>query len=150
MICANVTDAPCYRGIHPRLDRVLELLGTDFIHTVGSQRQDIDGDALYATRFDLTSATEPDRPFESHQRYLDVFVCMAGRERVDVARPDTLALFDQHDDYWGYHGQPQQGAVLTPGTFVVLFPGDAHRPGEAVEGAEPFSRLVFKVLYKED
>ena len=40
--------------------------------------------------------------------------------------------------------------ILTPGSFLVLFPGDAHRPGMAVEGPEKVSRIVFKILAGND
>lgn len=149
MILSKIEDAPVYRGIHPRLDRVLELLAAGRLSDLGTETTALEGDALYATRFDLVSSEEPDRPFESHRRYLDVFVCLSGCERIDLARPEELRPFAQRDDYWGYHGEAAQSVVLRPGSFLVLFPSDAHRPGGSVKGAESFSRLVFKILFKE-
>lgn len=100
----------------------------------------IDGDKLYVTRFDVTTSTDEARSFEYHRRYLDIFTLAAGRERVDIATPAKLTVHEQHDDYWGCRGTPEQSVLLTPGSFLVLFPGDAHRPGMAVTEPENISR----------
>ena len=150
MIYAKLSDAPAYRGIHPRLDRALALLTEEKLSSFGTEKTAIEGESLFVTRFDLVSSAEEDRPFESHRKYLDLFVCIAGRERVDLAEPEELEEFTHRDDYWGYHGRAGQSVVLTPGHFLVLFPSDGHRPGGAVEQPENFSRLVFKIQFEEN
>ena len=146
MIYASLTDAPAYRGIHPRLDRVLSLLTSDFLETVGTQRQELEGEALYVTRFDVVSSADEARLFEYHRSYLDVFVTVRGCERVDLASPEALTLREQTGDYWGGSAVPEQSVLLSPGRFLVLFPGDAHRPGMAAARPEALSRIVFKIL----
>ena len=146
MIYATLTEASSYRGLHPRLDRVLGLLGPEFLSSLGKERVELDGEDLFATRFDLATSTDESRLFEYHRRYLDVFVTVAGRERVDIATPEALTLREQRGDYWGAAGEAEQSVQLSPGRFLVLFPGDAHRPGMAVAEPENISRVVFKVL----
>lgn len=146
MIFASLTDAPAYRGIHPRLDRALALLTPEFLAAVGTERQCLEGEALYVTCFDVSTSNDPERLFEYHRRYLDLFVTVRGRERVDLAAPETLTLRAQQGDYWGGSGKAEQSVTLCPGRFLVLFPGDAHRPGSAAEQPEEISRVVFKIL----
>ena len=146
MIYATLTEASSYRGLHPRLDRVLDLLGPEFLSSLGTERVELDGEDLFVTRFDLATSTDERRLFEYHRRYLDVFVTVAGRERVDIATPEKLELREQRGDYWGAAGEAEQSVQLSPGRFLVLFPGDAHRPGMAVAEPENISRVVFKVL----
>ena len=141
-----MTDTPAYRGLHPRLDRVLELLTPEYLASVGTQRRELEGESLFVTRFDVSTSTDGERLFEYHRRYLDVFVTVRGRERVDIAAPEALTLREQKGDYWGGSAEAEQSVILTPGRFLVLFPGDAHRPGMAVEGEESISRIVFKIL----
>ncbi len=69
-----------------------------------------------------------------------------GAERVEIAHPDHLTLTEQRGDFYGYTGDADQTVILRPGTFLVVFPGDAHRlripvnqPGEA------FTRVVLKI-----
>ena len=146
MIYASLTDAPSYRGIHPRLDRVIDLLTPEFLSSLGPERAELDGEKLFVTRFDVSTTRDESRLFEYHRRYLDVFVTVEGRERVDVASPEAVALQVQQGDYWGGSAKAEQSVLLCPGRFLVLFPGDAHRPGMAVEEEESISRIVFKIL----
>lgn len=150
MIYAKLSEAGQYLGLHPRLDAALRLLTPDFLASVGSERQSLDGDALYVTRFDVTTSQDEGRSFEYHRRYLDIFTLAEGKERVDIATPERLTLLEQHDDYWGCKGTAEQSVILTPGSFLVLFPGDAHRPGMAAAEPENIARIVFKILYKEN
>lgn len=150
MIYAKLSDAENYLGLNPNLDRALKLLTPEFLSTVGTVRQNIDGDKLYVTRFDVSTSTDEARLFEYHRRYLDIFVDVNGTERVDIATPEKLEVRDQHDDYWGCAGHAEQSVILTPGSFLVLFPGDAHRPGMAAAEPVNISRIVFKILIKEN
>ena len=150
MIYASLSDAGNYLGIHPNLDRALKLLTPDFLSTVGTVRQSIDGDKLYVTRFDVPTSADESRSFEYHRRYLDIFTLAAGEERADIAKPEKLTVYEQHDDYWGCTGKAEQSVILTPGSFLVLFPGDAHRPGMAVTEPENISRIVFKILIDQE
>ena len=150
MIYAKLSETGRYLGIHPNLDRALKLLTPEFLGTVGNVRQSIDGDKLFVTRFDVQTSTDESRSFEYHRRYLDIFTLAAGEERVDIATPEKLTVQEQHDDYWGCSGKAEQSVILTPGSFLVLFPGDAHRPGMAVTEPKNISRIVFKVLTKEN
>ena len=150
MIYAKCSDAGNYLGIHPNLDRALKLLTPAFLRTVGTERQSIDGEKLYVTRFDVSTSTDESRSFEYHRRYLDIFTLAAGTERVDIAAPGNLTVHEQHDDYWGCTGKSEQSVILTPGSFLVLFPGDAHRPGMAAAGPDNISRIVFKILIDQE
>ena len=146
MIYAKLTDAPSYRGIHSRLDRALALLTPEFLAAVGTTRCEIEGEALFVTRFDVKSSADESRLYERHERYADIFVTVRGRERVDVAASGSMELREHSGDYWGGVCAAEQSVILEPGRFLVLFPGDAHRPGMAVEEPEELSRVVFKVL----
>ena len=150
MIHARLEDAPDYRGIHPRLDRALSLLTPDFLGKAGTLRQELEGDALFVTRFDYETVPLEESFFEAHRRYLDIHVMVSGCEAVDIARPEKLEEFTHEGDFWGYHGDAEQRILLSPGDFLVVFPGDAHRL-KIMTGDRPeaVSKVVFKILYKE-
>lgn len=145
MILARNKDAAAYRGIHPRLDRALDLLTDEFLATVGTETQKLDGDALYVTRFDYDTVPFEETFFEAHKKYLDIHVMVKGCERVDIANPEGLTLGENKGDFYGYHGDAEQSVLLRPGDFLVVFPGDAHRLKIAVDKPEPVSKVVFKI-----
>ena len=145
MILARNKDAAAYRGIHPRLDRALDLLTDEFLASVGTETQKLDGDALYVTRFDYDTVPFAETFYESHKKYLDIHVMVKGCERVDIANPEGLTLYESKGDFYGYHGEAEQSVLLRPGDFLVVFPGDAHRLKIAVDRPEPVSKVVFKI-----
>ncbi len=149
MIFAKLSDAVDYRGIHPRLDRVIDCLNDEFLRQVGTEPRKLEGDLLYVTRFDYVTSPLEETFFEAHKKYLDVHLMLDGQERVDVSHPDTLALFDHKDDFYAYRGEAEQTLILTPGSFLVVFPGDAHRIKVQVKGPETVSKVVFKLLVND-
>lgn len=149
MIFAKLSDAADYRGIHPRLDRVIDCLNEEFLRRVGTETQKLEGDLLYVTRFDYVTSPLEETFFEAHKKYLDVHLMLDGQERVDISHPDTLALFDHKDDFYAYRGEAEQTLILTPGSFLVVFPGDAHRIKVQVKGPETVSKVVFKLLVND-
>ena len=150
MIHAKLTDASEYRGIHPRLDRALEMLTPEFLASVGTEKQLLEGDALYVFRCDYETKPYEETFFEAHRRYLDIQIAVQGEEFVDIAHPSLLTEFDQHGDFWGYHGDVGQRIRLSPGDFLVVFPGDAHRLKIQTGGPAPVSKVVFKILFRDE
>lgn len=146
MIYAKLTDAGAYCGIHPRLDRALRLLTSDFPETVGTQTEYLEGSALYVTRFDYETLPREATFFEAHRRYLDIHLLLRGAERVELAHPDTLCLFEQGEDFFAFRGEAEQTVVLRPGSFLAVFPGDAHRIKIREGDAAQVSKVVFKIL----
>lgn len=150
MILDKLSQAKAYRGIHPRLDAALDRLDEGFLATVGPETQQLEGDALYVTRFTYDTLPLEETFFEAHRRYLDIHLMMEGEERVDIASPQGLTLFEQKGDFYAYRGQAEQTLILRPGSFLVVFPEDAHRIKIQVDGPKTVSKVVFKVLVYEE
>ena len=151
MIIAKKEHARDYLGIHPRLDRALELLGDPaFLASVTTETMKLEGDALYVFRCEYSTVPFEETFFESHKRYLDLQAVLSGQERSDIADPKSLQQFEQHDDFWGYHGEADQSVILRPDNFMVVFPGDAHRLKICVDKPEAVSKVVFKILVNEE
>jgi YhcH/YjgK/YiaL family protein len=150
MILDKLSAANAYRGIHPRLDGVLDRLNEAFLATVGPETMELEGDKLYVTRFTYETLPREETFFEAHKRYLDVHLMVQGEERVELASPGGLTLFEHQGDFYAYRGEAEQSLVLRPGSFLVVFPEDAHRIKIQVNGPETVSKVVFKVLVYEE
>jgi len=150
MILDKLSAANAYRGIHPRLDGVLDRLNEAFLATVGPKTMELEGDKLYVTRFTYETLPREETFFEAHKRYLDVHLMVQGEERVELASPGGLTMFEHQDDFYAYRGEAEQSLVLRPGSFLVVFPEDAHRIKIQVNGPATVSKVVFKVLVYEE
>lgn len=148
MIYAKNQEALAYRGIHPNLDLALEHITPEFLASLrDGQRVELQGDQVYCTRFTYETIPQEESFFEAHRRYLDIHIMVEGEERVDVNRPEDLVLTEAQEgnDFYAYQGESWHSAVLRPGAFLVVFPGDAHRIKVQVDGPRTVSKAVFKV-----
>ena len=148
MIYAKNQEALAYRGIHPNLDLALEHITPEFLASLrDGQRVELQGDQVYCTRFTEETSPQEEGFFEAHRRYRDSHIRVEGEERVDVNRPEDLTLTEAQEgnDFYAYQGESWHSAVLRPGAFLVVFPGDAHRIKVQVDGPRTVSKAVFKV-----
>ena len=145
MIHAKLKDAAAYCGIHPLLDRALELMKPEYLAQVSHETCYLEGDSLYVTRFDYETIPLEESFFEAHKLYLDIHVMIKGSERVDISHPDTLGLFESKGDFYAYHGEAEQTLILKDGDFLVVFPGDAHRIKVSTGESQSVSKVVFKL-----
>jgi len=147
MILAENRDAAVYRGIHPNLDLALAHITPEFLSSLGPERAELSGSEVYCTKFTYETVPDEESFFESHRRYLDIHLMLSGSERVELAPPETLAPLRQEpeNDFYAYTGAGRYSFVLSPGEFLVVFPGDAHRIKMRVNGPETVSKAVFKV-----
>ena len=147
MIYAKNTDALTYLGIHPNLDMALERINDRFLSGVGCERQELKGGDVYATRFTYETVPEEESFFEAHRNYLDIHIMLSGSEGVEIAPPADLTEFDrvEANDFYAYRGEGDYKLILSPGDFLVVFPGDAHRIKMQLDGPQTVSKVVFKV-----
>ncbi len=147
MIYAKNKDALAYRGIHPNLDLALEHIREDFLSCVGETRVELKGGDVYATRFTYETVPAEESFFEAHRKYLDIHIMVSGSEGVEIAPPEKLTEFDRAEanDFYAYRGEGDYKLNLSPGDFLVVFPGDAHRIKMQTAGPQTVSKVVFKV-----
>ena len=145
MILACNGTALDYRGIHPNLDLALEHITPEFLSSLGEERVELKGEEVYCTRFDYETVPEEEAFFEAHRLYLDIHLMLSGSERVELAPPAALTQFDHQGDFYAYRGEGQHSVVLSPGSFLVVFPDDAHKIKMQVDGPSTVSKAVFKV-----
>ena len=110
---------------------------------------EVEGRDIFAKVMTCKTAPAAERVFEAHTEYVDVQVLRAGRERMDVSLGDDLeplGPYDEADD--GVLLKPPDtyaSIVMEPGTFVVFYPQDAHRPGCDLEGTDTVRKICMKV-----
>jgi len=148
MIYADNRDALRYRGIHPNLDLALGYITPEFLAGLGDQRVEIRGTDVYCFKVTFDTVPEERAFFENHKKYIDIHIILSGAERMDIARPETLKLYEERPDTdaYFYHGTSGCHMILTPGNFLVAFPEDAHKTQIMVEAPKPVTKVVFKVL----
>ena len=135
-----------YKTTHPRLYRALTILRDTDFSRMADGRVEVEGSDLYYMLQSYESK-ENSSKVEAHRAYADIQMVLTGREKMGIAPLEAMVRVTEakpEKDCWLYEG-PVQYLAMVPGTFAVLFPGDAHAPGLALEASEPVRKCVFKV-----
>lgn len=111
----------------------------------------IDGDDIFAIVMGYDTCTPETSLFESHQKYVDIQTVLMGAERFECAFTDTLSVQTPYDNatdvQWYKRMVPSQTRVdVSPDTFVMLYPHDAHMAALMTdERSEPVKKVVVKI-----
>jgi biofilm protein TabA len=100
-------------------------------------------DAPSVRAFDLTK-------WEGHCQKIDLQYIARGKEKMGIApitKSRVVTPYDAKKDN-GFYDICEKDAnyvVAQPGTFLLFFPSDAHRPNIKVEGCDTVKKIVFKI-----
>ena len=146
MIFDSLNHIEAYKGIHPGVYKGLCLLRDTDFSKLEDQRYEVDGDDLFFFVQSYESNPSNDTP-EAHRKYIDIQCVLSGGETMGVAPLEEMTEEVEarpDNDIWFYRGATDT-VTLLPGRFAVLFPGDAHAPGVAVDTPAPVRKVVVKV-----
>ena len=76
---------------------------------------------------------------------------LEGSKRVEIASPGSLRQFESkpENDFYAYRGDGAHKLVLSPGSFLVVWPDDAHKIKMMLSRPETVTKAVFKVKIHE-
>ena len=138
--------------LHPLLPEVLAWCRAQPWTRLADGRHPILGDDLFVILESGTTWDRAARRFESHRRYIDVQLALAGGETMDWHPIDGLPVEDDFQSGGDIRFHASQGVRGTPlrvlpGLAAIFFPEDAHRPVLHLDGttAAPYRKAVFKV-----
>jgi len=146
MIADTLRNADLYRGLSPRIALAFDFLhGTDF-RSAAPGRFEIDGRQVYAIVQEYATLDRVQGTWEAHRQYIDLQYMVSGTERIGYAHVSRLTpgRYDQERDLLPLSGEGDF-LVLGPGSFMLLFPEDAHMPRIAVAAPEMVGKVVVKI-----
>ena len=108
-------------------------------------RYELEGSDLFVNVQAYTPAGDEGKEFEAHGRYADIQCVLEGREvcRLSGEGEETRS-YDDAADIVFYNGETAESCKLTPGWFVIYFPGERHMPGVA-DGEGSVCKAVIKI-----
>lgn len=110
----------------------------------------IDDEDIFAIVMSYDTAVPDGGLFESHREYVDIQSVIVGAERFECDFVDNLEVNNPYDaskeaTFYKRKVAGQISVDVYPGTFLVLFPHDAHFPGLTIGDS---SKRVKKVVVK--
>ncbi|MBF0619365.1 MAG: YhcH/YjgK/YiaL family protein [Candidatus Omnitrophica bacterium] len=133
-----------------RVAAVVAFLETYDVQTPAPREFEILGRELFVRSSAYETRSPGEGKFEAHQVYADIQVVLQGAEIMQVADPEGLAPLTAYDaaaDCRFFAASKGISDILVPqGSFVMFFPGEAHRPCcHPPSGKAMVRKLVFKV-----
>jgi biofilm protein TabA len=151
MIHAPLLHAARYAHLHPRFAAAFAWLAVPANLALPDGRYEIDGDRLYAMAQSGTTRDPGVARFESHHRYIDIQVVVAGGENMEWTAVEGLTeqvAYHEAKDI-RFHHEPQRPVsrvTVRPGEFTVFFPEDAHKPCcHLAANPSEFRKIVVKI-----
>jgi biofilm protein TabA len=151
MIQDRLDNAARYHGLHRLFPLAFSWCADSANRASADGRYLIVGEDLFAVVDSGTTFPPADRRFESHRRYIDIQVNLAGGEIMEWTPARELAIADdfQPDGDIRFYKPPVHGItrlLVRPNEFTIFWPEDAHKPICHPEGkATAFRKIVFKV-----
>ncbi len=143
------TDAYAHLLVNPAWKLAFDWLMTATTGTPAGIRN-LQGDDVYVNVHGYDTLPREQCRFESHRRYLDLQYCISGGETIDwrlVSGLEPDAAYDENKDVAFYRPASAEATLrMSPGSFAIFHPPDAHRP-RVHDGVNP---SVFKLVIKID
>lgn len=112
-------------------------------------RYPIDGDHVFALVQSYDTVPAGEKKYETHRAYADVQYVAAGTEVIHYAPAGGLSPVTAYDAQGDFQLFADPAAAtplhLSPGSFAVFFPHDAHKPGCRNGGPCRVKKVVVKV-----
>jgi len=88
--------------------------------------------------------------WEGHSKYIDIQYISKGKEKMGIAPFSKTTVVNPYNSTKdvGFYNLPEvdaQYCLAEPGTFLIFFPSDAHRPNIKVADCDTVKKIVFKI-----
>ncbi len=146
MVIDNLQNAAQYHSLGARFEKGLRWLADNDIQGMAADRYAIDGDDVYVMVQEYDSKAKADGFWEAHRQYADIQLVVAGAEHMGYA-PATSLQAGEYDDSRDFLALDGDGTFIEmhAGTFMILWPQDAHMPQMAIDSPSPVKKAVVKV-----
>ena len=146
MIIDRVENVHRYSALGGRIGRALESMRDANLAALEPGRLELEGRGLYVLVSDYVTRRQEEGRWEAHKRYIDLQAVVAGAERMGYVPASRLEAgpYDEEKDVTWLSGSGPFLPLL-PGDFMLLWPGEAHMPGIALEEPTPVRKVVIKI-----
>ena len=132
MILDTIENAEKYFSLNSRFAIAFRYLRNPALSSLTVERNEIEGDKLFAVLSRKTGKKRQDAKLEIHRKYIDIQFVIAGVDSMGwkATRACTTVETPYNDDKdIGYFSDPPDTwCAVKAGAFAIFFPEDAHAP----------------------
>jgi YhcH/YjgK/YiaL family protein len=146
MVRDNLPNASLYYALGANIAHALRSLEAGGLRTLApGQTADLGGGVM-ATSYELSTRKREDGFWEAHRQFIDVQYVQSGVELMGYAPLENLRAEPYEEDRDLVRAEGEGDFFrMSPGAFVIFWPGDAHMPGVLAGSVAPLRKVVIKV-----
>ena len=147
MIIDSLSGAEKYYGMHPLFAKAFKHLQSLDLQNIEEGRYELQGSNLFymVTNKEGLSKEVSIAKFECHNEYIDIQLCIKGKETVGWKPRDSCSRqkgSGGKPDFIFYEEALDMYFQLTNNQFAIFFPGDVHAP---MIGEGKIKKIVMKI-----
>lgn len=147
MITDTLANASTYFDLNERITAALRFLERSDCENLEIGRHDIRGEQIFALSQEYETKRPDEMRMEAHRKFIDVQYVARGVEAIgyaDVSRLTVSQAYDPESDF-AYYAGDGVNLYVPAGTFVILYPQDAHKPCLTADQKQTVRKVVVKV-----
>jgi len=151
MILDQLARLTTYSALSPHLATAVKFIFECDLSSLGLGRINIDGENVYANNMAYDTKPADQTRWESHRRYIDIQIMIAGSEKMSVADVSSLSgmtPYEEERDVFFYDGTglgSHHLITVNSGEFAIFFPHDGHMPMIMLDSPARVRKIVIKV-----
>ncbi|MCX7986119.1 MAG: YhcH/YjgK/YiaL family protein [Bacteroidales bacterium] len=147
MICDKIQQLQRYKPIFPEFKIIHQFLTNNSLAELPPQRYDLTRD-IYAIINEYPTQSADQLRWEAHRKYLDIQYLIWGEEKIGYSAGDNFQCIEPYNEEKDIAFFQGKGYELPLGNdyFVILFPGEYHKPGIMINESSIVRKVVIKVL----
>lgn len=131
-------------------DKAFAYLRTTSLETVAPGKYYLDSTNVFVSVTENPTKDLPVTKWEAHRKYLDIQLIVTGKEMMGIApfsKATVVEAYNPASDvgFYSVADADSKFYVAQPGTFLIFFPTDAHRPSIKTDGIEKTKKVVIKI-----
>lgn len=138
--------------LNERVTNALSYIKNLNVETLSFGKYKVD-DKFYYIVQEYETKTLDECMYESHRKYVDIQFIVTGEEMMEVANVSSLIVEKEYDEeldvqFWKAPNHAMQMSLLE-GSYIILYPEDAHRGAVTLSKKSNVKKIVGKVSTEE-
>lgn len=106
---------------------------------------------IYANIDEYYTKNHKEKKYEGHKKYVDIQIMLIGNEIISILPDNELEIdipYSEEKDIQFYFEDKVNNVSnikLSEGEFIIIYPGQAHKPGIELNKPEYVKKMVLKV-----
>ena len=148
MIFDKIENIEKYRGLHVRIDKVIDFLKENDLKMFNNGKHNVDSDDVYVNVDQYFTKRHECAKLEGHKKYIDLQVMLSGEEYIGYApvmEQPVIATYSDDKDIEFYEGSYSL-LRMEVGMFMIFFTNELHIPCLKVNDEINVRKAVFKIM----